>query len=1141
MKKTANPMTISSQITARMLAIRMLLLMCVIAAPISLFATESDDIAAAIVTYSDVEVAFENDATYPWTIVDNVVKNGNCGVKNSSSVLTMSYNSNYKTELSFDWLMYNYSSHQPLRVYVDGVFQGSTNSSSYSSKRFFVDAGQHVIAFKDSIGNYTSTSNYSYIKNIKIKEITPLENTVLSPNSQPLTFTNDGSWPWTVEDGYIQSSNYGNSYSASKFSTTFTIDKTSKLSFDLKATNDSYYTYNRLIISINGQAYINFSNYSSFYHYSFALEPGTYTIEFKDTIYNTTTYYYSQLKNIELSSNWVEVNMEYPGHLGEDVLYQVEDLKDVELLRIKGYMNSADWAYIKDMPNLIAIDLSEANINALPASAFSGQNRLSSILLPEGLVTIGNSAFAGSRLKSINIPNSVETIGNSAFASSWVKKVHFGTQSHLKTIGESAFSGSSLQEINVPIGLEFIGYSAFASSSLQEFNMPNSVKILGLGTNSGYSSRSYTFSGCSSLKKIHFSDSLTTMGGYVCNECPNLSDVHLPNNLSSVDSYAFYKNSRLKRIDIPNTVKTINDYSFGYSGLDSISLPLKLSTLSNYAFSYCDSLKYIELPSYIVYDKNFTYCPSIKTVVCRSATPPSITNDPFANSRARGYITLKVPSFAVVSYKLNSYWNKFGSIQEGDDIEYWAITGPLSLTNNRRMQGKPDIDIFASGKLTVGGNAPMEIGQFNIYPMGCLLNNCDAMTADSVNTKRSMSGNSWYFITPLHDVDLTKMSISDDASFVFRYYDGDSRATNGTGRSWRNVDTGKLLSGQGYIFQCNKAATITLPAEKSVHSQIFRTQDVTIPLNAYPATASANKSWNFVGNPYPCYYDIYYMDFTAPITVWTGSTYRAYSITDDNYVLSPMQAFFVQKPDAIDNIVFHKEGRQISSTVDRSSSANVARVPSLSRRSLFDIQIADEEFVDETRIVINDKASLDYEMECDASKFISMESTVPQIFSLDVNQNGYAINERPLENGYVPLAYYVGKSGFVTISVTRADGDIYLHDNELNKTVNLMEQDYTFHSEPMCEPDSNRFTLTLNVNNSSDDIANTTAIIRSKVESHHGYITVVASEGIDFFVYSIDGRQVYKGIAEGPRTNIILPAGSYLIKLGTSTFKSSVR
>ena len=77
------------------------------------------------------------------------------------------------------------------------------------------------------------------------------------------------------------------------------------------------------------------------------------------------------------------------------------------------------------------------------------------------------------------------------------------------------------------------------------------------------------------------------------------------------------------------------------------------------------------------------------------------------------------------------------------------------------------------------------------------------------------------------------------------------------------------------------------------HAQVLGIDDVTTQLQAHEAAASANKGWNYVGNPYPTYYDIYYMDFTAPVTVWDGSTYRAYSIVDDNLVLRPMQSFFV--------------------------------------------------------------------------------------------------------------------------------------------------------------------------------------------------------------------------------------------------------
>lgn len=1020
---------------------------------------EADSIVNAIVTRADVSVSFTNDETNPWTISGDAVKNGNCGKSYSSSTLTMNYSSSYKTELTFDWRSYNYSNHTALRLYVDGVQMNSTTNSSYNSIRLYIAPGQHVIVFKDSIGNSTRTENYSYIKNLKVKEIAPLETAVLTENSKPLTFTNDGDWPWTIEDGYIQNSNYGTANSTSKFSTTFTIDKFSKFSFNRRVgywngsnltNNSSSYHYFRF--KINGEQYTGCNYATSYGTISVALEPGTYTMEWQDTIYdNSWGTYYTQISSIELSDKWVEVDLSSAGTLGVEVLYLVNVLTDVELLKVKGSLNSTDWATIKQMTNLLAIDLSEATITSIPNSAFYGLSRLSNVKLPEGPTSIGSYAFRGTQLLNIDIPNSITSIGEGAFYQTRVRTVNFREGSNLTTIGYQAF---------------------YQCTSLTEFIMPNTVTKL--STSNGNSDRSCdTFYECTSLINVHFSDALNTLEQYVCYGCTKLNKVHLPQNLSSIRDYAFYNTSSLRSIELPTTLNSIDYGAFYNCGIDSLLLPLKLSTLENYAFQECKNLKYIELPSYIgSYDSNFYGCTAVQEIVSQSATPPSITNDPFSNGRAKSAIILKVPSFAVVNYKLDSYWYQFGSIVEGDDIDYWKITSPLSLTNNRRMNGKPDIDLYYGGQFTVGGNAPMETGLFNLYVSesnpGRLLNTCEAMTADSLNTYLSVSSETWYFITPLHDVDLTKVTVSNGASYVFRYYDGSSRATNGTGNSWRNVDNGKLTAGQGYIFRCNTNAVVTFPADASVHTQVFNTDDVTTTLSAYEAAASANKSWNFVGNPYPCYYDIYYMDFTAPITVWTGSTYKAYSIVDDNLVLRPMQSFFVQKPDAVDNIVFHKEGRQLTTSINHEAAAvrafrAPAKATSAVSRRFFNLQMIGDEMEDVTRIVINDNASLGYEIERDASKFMSFEPNVPQIFTLDGEGNGYAINERPLDDGTVKLAYYAGKSGYYTITATRSDGDIYLHDGLLNKTVNLMEQDYTFHSDATVGTNNARFTLSLNI------------------------------------------------------------------------------
>ncbi|MBQ8190332.1 MAG: leucine-rich repeat domain-containing protein [Bacteroidaceae bacterium] len=661
--------------------------------------------------------------------------------------------------------------------------------------------------------------------------------------------------------------------------------------------------------------------------------------------------------------------------------------------------------------------------------------------------------------------------------------------------------------------------------------------------NTGYECN--TFRGCTSLKRLHFSDALSVLNYSVCYDCTNLSELHLPANLKNIYSYAFSNNSSLVKIDFPESLTSISSYAFSGCALDSVKLPVKLSSLGEYAFRNCSNLRYIELPSYIgSYDDNFYNCDAIQKIVSRSATPPAIYEDPFREGRAKSAITLVVPSFAVVNYKLDTYWYQFGSIVEGDDIDYWKITSDLSLTNNRRMNGKPDVDLYYGGRFTVGGNAPMEVGQLNYYVNesnpGRLLNTCTDFTADSLNTYYSVDANKWYFFTPIHDVDLSKVAHSANASFVFRYYNGESRATNGSGNSWRNVDTGKLLAGQGYIFQCNASGTITMPADTTGHVKMFNTEDVTLSLAAYEAAASANQSWNYVGNPYPCYYDIYYMDFTAPVTVWTGSTYKAYSIVDDNLVLRPMQSFFVQKPDAVDNLIFHKEGRQLSSSVDRATYA-MAYSRSAATRHFFELQIMDDEQMDETRVVVNGNSSLGYEIVCDASKFMSFENTVPQILTLDADGVGYAINERPLENGIIKVGYYAGKSGFLTISAVRADGEIILHDHVLNKTANLAEQDYTFHTDATEGTDTERFTLSLNVkDNGATSVDGLETKVKASVVGQNGALSVVAAEGSAISIYAADGRLVYSGKATGMATEIALSPGMYVVKVNETTLKAVV-
>lgn len=481
----------------------------------------SADSLSVFVSDKSIPLTFTNDKTFPWTIGEGYLQNGNIGNPNSASTLSFSYNCDKRTELSFDWACNEYRWHR-LYLYVDGVLTNSTRSSSFTSPRYFIDKGNHVITFKDSIGGYTyDLYDQSKIRNICVRSILPLETIALTEKSQPLTFINESEYPWTTEDGYIQNGNYGHRNSTSKFSTTIKIDKPSKFSFwsstyyyDNNNKAYDYSNYHYFSFKINGKTYMGRENGAGMT--SVLLEPGDYTLEWCDSIYNNTENVKTKIQNIELSSNWVDVELAKAGTLGVEVLYKVDVLKDVELLKVSGNLNSDDWTAIKNMKNLLGLDLSEAKFNYVPGYAFDGLSNLSYVVLPEGPTSIGQRAFQKTQILNIDIPNTVTTIGWSAFAGTRIRKVNFKEGSELTFIGYNAFGGCT---------------------SLEQFIMPNTV--MSLGTYDGnVNSKCETFYNCANLEKLHFSDALLTLGESVC-----YNTIFKKNRIA-----CFVKNNRLPSI-----------------------------------------------------------------------------------------------------------------------------------------------------------------------------------------------------------------------------------------------------------------------------------------------------------------------------------------------------------------------------------------------------------------------------------------------------------------------------------------------------------------------------------------------------------------------------------------------------------------
>lgn len=103
--------------------------------------------------------------------------------------------------------------------------------------------------------------------------------------------------------------------------------------------------------------------------------------------------------------------------------------------------------------------------------------------VPQGVLIIGDNAFAFHQsLTSVSIPDSVITIGNSAFANCYaLESVTFAPNSRVTTIGKEAFASCThLTSITIPENVVSIADGAFAfCEPLRELSIPNSVTYMG--------------------------------------------------------------------------------------------------------------------------------------------------------------------------------------------------------------------------------------------------------------------------------------------------------------------------------------------------------------------------------------------------------------------------------------------------------------------------------------------------------------------------------------------------------------------------------------------------------------------------------------------------------------------------------------
>lgn len=127
--------------------------------------------------------------------------------------------------------------------------------------------------------------------------------------------------------------------------------------------------------------------------------------------------------------------------------------------------------------NLESLSLNDT-ITKIGGNTFAACHNLTSIRLPSKLKIIDYNAFLGAGLSgTLVIPDGVVSIGGQAFMNTSISEIVLPAS--LKTIGGSAFWGTTLSAVGLPEGLTEIESDTFGSCrQLQRVYIPASVKYI---------------------------------------------------------------------------------------------------------------------------------------------------------------------------------------------------------------------------------------------------------------------------------------------------------------------------------------------------------------------------------------------------------------------------------------------------------------------------------------------------------------------------------------------------------------------------------------------------------------------------------------------------------------------------------------
>ena len=314
------------------------------------------------------------------------------------------------------------------------------------------------------------------------------------------------------------------------------------------------------------------------------------------------------------------------------------------------------------------------SVTSVAGYAFSSCPFLTTVKIPESIVTIGMSAFEGcifakdnfinhssldaklyrywgaiivdqeidgllirndtiidcrTNVTSVVIPNTITAIGKEAFFACHLLSVTI--PSSVTSIGDYAFCNCTLPSVTIPTSVTSIGNYAFSMCNLSSITIPNSITSIS----------NNVFADCISLQQVTIPNSVTSIGNCAFQNCTSLSSFTIPGSVSSIGFNAFYNTAFYNNesnwdnglykdncfieaavgisgvYTIKDGTRLIADKAFVYCKLiTSVVIPNSVKVIGKGAFSRISSLESVIIPNGVEFlaDEVFSGCTSLTSV-----------------------------------------------------------------------------------------------------------------------------------------------------------------------------------------------------------------------------------------------------------------------------------------------------------------------------------------------------------------------------------------------------------------------------------------------------------------------------------------------------------------------------------------------